>query len=187
MSHAAILDAAEAIMSAEGHAAVSSRRVASVAGLKSKLVHYYFGTMHELFLALLRRVEERHFQRLCEAVGAKEPLRALWALSIDQTVPRLHKEFIALATHHEQLRQEIARSAERTRSLYVAVLTRAMEDRGMNMQAYPPVAMAILMDGAARVINTDRILGASAGHVETVRFIEELLDQMSPVDRSALD
>src|SRR5262249_22294781 len=36
----AILDATEAIMREEGYAAVSSRRVAEKAGLKSQLVHY---------------------------------------------------------------------------------------------------------------------------------------------------
>lgn len=179
MTRAAILDAAEVIMRDEGYAAVSSRKVAAVAGLKSKLVHYYFRTMDELFLALLHRVEERHFQRLCEAAVSKNPLGALWALSIDQTVPRLHKEFIALATHHDQLRQDIARSAERTRSICSAVLERTLEERGIDKQAYPPIAIAILMDGVARVINTDKMLGASAGHAEAISFVEGLIDKMS--------
>ncbi len=182
MTRAAILDAAEAILSEEGYAAVSSRKVANVAGLKSKLVHYYFRTMDELFLALLHRVEERHFQHLCVAVASKNPLGALWAISIDQTVPRLHKEFLALATHRDELRQHIARSAERTRSIYSAVLARALEDQGIDTQLYPPVAMAILMDGVARVINTDKMLGASAGHAEALGLVSRLLAQMSTVE-----
>ena len=54
-THAALLDAAEALMLAEGYAAVSSRRAAAAAGLKPALVHYYFATMDDLFLALYRR------------------------------------------------------------------------------------------------------------------------------------
>ena len=49
----ALLDAAEQVMREEGYAAVTSRRVAQRAGLKPQLVHYYFRTMDELFLALL--------------------------------------------------------------------------------------------------------------------------------------
>src|SRR5580693_6739527 len=51
----AILAAAETIMTEEGYAAVTSRRVAEKAGLKSQLVHYYFGTMDELFVAVYER------------------------------------------------------------------------------------------------------------------------------------
>ncbi len=180
MTRAAILDAAEAIMRDEGYAAVTSRKVAAVAGLKSKLVHYYFHAMSDLFLALLHRVEERHFEALSNAVASKKPLHALWALSVDPDGPRLHKEFIALATHHERLRQDIARSAERTRSITSAVIARALEECGGDQSVYPPVAMAIVMDGVARVIGTDKILGASAGHVEAIGFIERWLGQIEP-------
>jgi TetR/AcrR family transcriptional regulator len=51
----AILDATESIMVEEGYAAVTSRRVAERAGLKSKLVHYYFRTMEDLFVAVYER------------------------------------------------------------------------------------------------------------------------------------
>lgn len=181
MSRSAILDAAEAIMRDEGYAAVSSRKVASVAGLKSKLVHYYFATMDDLFVALLQRVEERHFRGLCAAIASTDPLSALWKLSIDENLPRLHKEFVALSTHRERLRLDIARSAERTRGIYAAALTRAVEDRGLDAGLFPPIALAIIMDGVARVINTDKELGTSAGHAEAIAFVERFLAQ-APAD-----
>jgi TetR/AcrR family transcriptional regulator len=175
VTRSAILDAAEAIMRDEGYAAVSSRKVASVAGLRSKLVHYYFATMDDLFAALLQRVEERHFDSLCEAIASADPLSALWKLSIGHSLPRLHKEFVALATHREHLRLEIARSAERTRGIYTAAVTRALQDRGLDPGSFPPIALAIIMDGVARVINTDKELGTSAGHPEAIAFVEGLL------------
>ncbi|MEO5587913.1 MAG: helix-turn-helix domain-containing protein [Novosphingobium sp.] len=183
MSRTAILDAAEAIMRDEGYAAVSSRKVASVAGLKSKLVHYYFQTMDDLFAALLQRVEERHFQGLCTAIASSDPLAALWKLSIAANLPRLHKEFVALATHRERLRLDIARSAERTRSIYAAAVTRAIEDRGLDSGSFPPLALAIIMDGVARVINTDKELGTSAGHAEAIAFVEGFLAS-APADEA---
>ena len=54
----ALLDAAEQLMLEEGYAAVTSRRVAAQAGLKPQLVHYYFRTMDDLFLAVFRRRAE---------------------------------------------------------------------------------------------------------------------------------
>lgn len=180
MTRAAILDAAETIMRDEGYAAVSSRKVATVAGLKSKLVHYYFATMDELFLALLHRVEDRHFESLCRAAASRTPVRALWRLSIDSRLPRLHKEFVALAIHRERLRHDIGRSTERARTLHGVTLARALSEGGVDMDGYPPVALTILMDGAARVINTDRELGSSAGHAETIRFVEAMIDRIEP-------
>jgi TetR/AcrR family transcriptional regulator len=50
-----LIEAAERLMREEGYAAVTSRRVASKAGLKPQLVHYYFRTMDDLFLAILEQ------------------------------------------------------------------------------------------------------------------------------------
>ncbi len=54
-----LLDAAEQLMLEEGYAAVTSRRLADRAGLKPQLVHYYFRTMDDLFLAVFRRRAEQ--------------------------------------------------------------------------------------------------------------------------------
>ncbi|EUA30299.1 bacterial regulatory s, tetR family protein [Mycobacterium xenopi 4042] len=56
-----LLDAAEQLMLEEGYAAVTSRRVAQKAALKPQLVHYYFRTMDDLFLAAFRRRAEEGF------------------------------------------------------------------------------------------------------------------------------
>ncbi len=178
MSRTAILDATEEIIREEGYAAVSSRKVASRAGLKSQLVHYYFGTMDDLFMAVLHRVEEQHFTRLAEAVASRTPLRALWALLSDANGPRLTKDFVALATHREPLRREIARSAERTRSIVTAVISKAMDERGISQAEFPPVVLAMLMDGAGRLMVSDVVLGNAHGHKETSVFVERWLDRL---------
>jgi AcrR family transcriptional regulator len=178
MTRTAILDATEQIMREEGYAAVSSRKIASKAGLKSQLVHYYFRSMDELFLALFQRVEEQQFQRLTQAIASKKPLRTLWKISIDANGPWLNKEFIALAMHREHLRSEIARAAERTRRIYSAVFSRVLEERGIAQEAWPPIVLSILLDGAARLIKSEAALGTSQGHAETIGFIEHYLDQV---------
>jgi AcrR family transcriptional regulator len=178
MTRTAILDATEQIMHEEGYAAVSSRKIASKAGLKSQLVHYYFRSMDELFMALFQRVEEQQFQRLTQAIAAKKPLHTLWKISIDANGPWLNKEFIALATHREHLRQEIARAAARTRRVYAALLARVLEERGIERGGWPPIVLSILLDGAARLINSEAALGTSEGHAETIAFIEHYLGQI---------
>ena len=50
----ALIEATAQIMLDEGYAAATSRRVAAQAGVKSALVHYYFPSMDDLFVAVLR-------------------------------------------------------------------------------------------------------------------------------------
>ncbi len=80
-TRAALLDATEQLMLEDGYAAVSSRRIAGRAGLKPQLVHYYFRTMDDLFLAAFRRRAEAGLERQVQAIASEQPLRALWALS----------------------------------------------------------------------------------------------------------
>ena len=47
-----LLDATEEIMLEDGYAAVSSRSVAARVGINAPLVHYYFPTLDDLFMAL---------------------------------------------------------------------------------------------------------------------------------------
>ena len=55
----ALLDAAQALMVEEGYGAVTTRRVAAKAGLKPQLVHYYFESMDDLLLYVVRRATAR--------------------------------------------------------------------------------------------------------------------------------
>ena len=49
------LDAAERLLIEVGYAGISTRRLADEAGANHGLVHYYFGSMEELFLRVLER------------------------------------------------------------------------------------------------------------------------------------
>ncbi|MBV8951082.1 MAG: helix-turn-helix transcriptional regulator, partial [Actinobacteria bacterium] len=85
----ALLDAAMDVMLEEGYAAVTSRRVAARAGLKPQLVHYYFRTMDDLLVALVRRGAEQNLERQSRALASDDPLRAFWEYSSDARGARL--------------------------------------------------------------------------------------------------
>ena len=69
-----LLDAAEQLLLEEGYASVTSRRVAEKAGLKPQLVHYYFRTMEDLFLAVFHRRAEEGLAVLTTALQSPQPL-----------------------------------------------------------------------------------------------------------------
>ncbi|CAN7398261.1 helix-turn-helix domain containing protein [Phenylobacterium sp. LjRoot219] len=174
----AILDATAQIMREEGYAAVSSRKVAERAGLKSQLVHYHFGTMDELFLALYQRYEQQHFARHAQALASRNPLRALWDLSVDAAGAELSLEFIALANHRKAIRKEIARSTERYRSLQVAVVSRFAEDLALSPDDMPADVLCFLMVATSRALITEAAVGVSAGHASMRAYIERQLQAL---------
>src|ERR1700689_5682540 len=84
-----LLDAAEQLMIEEGYAAVTSRRVAEKAELKPQLVHYYFRTMDDLFLAAFRRRAEEGLEAQARGLQARQPLWALWRVRTDPGAPTI--------------------------------------------------------------------------------------------------
>jgi TetR/AcrR family transcriptional regulator len=169
-----LLDATEQLMLEEGYAAVTSRRLAAKAGLKQPLVYYYFRTMDEVFLAVFRRMTEQGLERLDEALKAKEPIRALWNLNSDPSRTALTMEFLALANHRKVVQAEIARAAERFRSLEVKALDRLWKDRDIEPQL-PSLVVTLLLTSLARGLVQERALGISKGHAPTHAFVEACL------------
>jgi AcrR family transcriptional regulator len=173
-----LLDAAEQLMLEEGYAAVTSRRVAEKAALKPQLVHYYFRTMDELFLAAFRRRAEQGLAAQARVLQARQPLWALWRFSTDPAATAITMEFIALANHRKALKAEIAYYAERFREEQRKALSMVLERHGVDPLEVPPLVWSVLMTSVSRVLVIEQALGMSAGHGETVEFVERYLRQL---------
>src|SRR6185503_15270272 len=90
-----LLDATEEVMLEDGYAAVSSRSVAAAVGINAPLVHYYFPTIDDLFVAVLQRRAGRNVERMAEALASPEPLFAWWELASDPRGTGLMVELLA--------------------------------------------------------------------------------------------
>jgi AcrR family transcriptional regulator len=173
-----LLDAAEQLMLEEGYAAVTSRRVAEKAELKPQLVHYYFRTMDELFLAAFRRRAEEGLEAQAQVLQARQPLWALWRFSIDPAATAITMEFIALANHRKALKAEIAYYAERFREEQRKALSMVLDRYGIDPVEVPPLVWSVLMTSVSRVLVIEQALGMSAGHAETIEFVERYLHRL---------
>jgi len=181
-----LLDAAEKLMLEEGYAAVTSRRVAAAAGLKPQLVHYYFRTMDDLFLALFRRRAEQGLERQARAFESEQPLWAVWELSRDPRGNALTMEFTALANHRKEIRAELAASAERYRCELREGLETVFERYGVRAEELPPLVCTILLTSLSRVLVIEHeTLGMTTGHAETLAFVEGLLHRLEGERRPA--
>jgi AcrR family transcriptional regulator len=173
-----LLDAAEQLLLEEGYAAVTSRRVAAKADLKPQLVHYYFRTMDDLFVAVFRRRAEIGLERQAEALTSEKPIQALWRFSTDPTGTALAMEFTSLASHRENIRTEIGRYSEQFRTSAIEALDVLMRRAGISPEVATPEAVVVLMTSVARVVNMERALGVSGGHEATLALVERELRRL---------
>ncbi len=179
-TRAQLVDAAELLLLEEGYAAVTSRRVAASAGLKPQLVHYYFRTMDDLFLAVFRRRAEENLGRVERAIAADGSLRMLWQLNADPRGARFNIEFVALANHRKAIRAEIAHYAERFRSAQLEAVTTALRSLGVGQGELPPIVALLMMTGLSQVLALEDALGVTTGHDITRSFVERAIDRVDP-------
>ena len=95
----AILAATEQLMLEQGYGSVTYRSVAAKAEVAAGLVQYYFPTLDELFVAVLRGGTDRVIEGLEAASRSEHPLRALWEHANNRSGTALLMEFMALANH----------------------------------------------------------------------------------------
>jgi AcrR family transcriptional regulator len=177
-SRKALLDAARRLMLEEGYASVTARRVAAEAGLKPQLVHYYFASMDDLFLSVVRRSAARSIEQVEQALTSPQPLRALWSLTSDPTGTAMTTELMALANHRKAIRAELADAAERFRTAQLDAVRGALERYGVDTDQLPVEAVLVLIAGLARVIVMEDSFGMTVGHAETLALVERYLTQL---------
>ena len=168
----AILDAAEALMVGEGYAAVTSRRVASSAGVNSALVYYYFDSMDGLFVALFRRGADRSFDRLEEVLGSPQPLWRFWEFVHDRSSSARTMEFIALANHRKAVQTEIADYSRKFRKRELELLEDVLAGYGLDRDRWPAASIVLSLSGISRFMLIEEAFGVDVGHTETIAVIE---------------
>jgi AcrR family transcriptional regulator len=177
----ALIEATAQIILDEGYAAATSRRVAAKAGVKAALVHYYFPSMDDLFVAVLRDKAESNLEHQRHAIAEARPLHALWQLSSEHDA-QLFTEFLAMANHRKAIRSEIVAYAMRFRDLEEGVVTLALKARGIDLELFPPVVMTMIMGGLARMVLHEQGLGITRGHDQATAFIDRWLDRFEMPD-----
>ncbi len=171
----ALIDATQALLLEEGYAAVSSRKIGERAGVKSPLIHYYFATIDDLYLAVFRRSVENSLADHQAVLDSGRPLSALWEFS-DDPRSRLGNELTALANHRPAIRDELVSHGDRIREIEVTALTRHFERKGLKAGISPAVA-AMLLSSVTRQMRVERSLGITNGHQETREYFERWLAQ----------
>jgi AcrR family transcriptional regulator len=171
----ALLDAAMQLMLEEGYAAVTSRQVAAKAGLKPALVHYYFRTMDDLFVALVHRGARQNLARYARALASPRPLRAIWQLSSDPAGAMLMTEFSALANHRKAIGAVLVAYAEEFRRLQTRALSSVLTGYGIDPAQFPPEVVLVLVTALSQILVQEEALGMTMGHAAVRALVERNL------------
>lgn len=172
-----LMEATAQIMREEGYAAATSRRVATAAGVKPALVYYYFDTMDDLFLAVLRAGAEAALAQMRQALTDEEPLKALWLINSDVGRTALSTEFMALANHRKVIGAELKAYAERVRDIETAAVAVTLRANGIDLDEYPPVVVSMLVTQMARSMCNESAIGVTDGHRELRAFVDRFLSR----------
>jgi AcrR family transcriptional regulator len=171
-----LLDATEEIMLSDGYAAVSSRSVAAKVGINAPLVHYYFPTIDDLFVAVLLRRAEPNVEHMAEALASPEPLRAWWDLASDTRGTALFTELMAAANHRPALKAELGVVARDFRRTQMEMLPTLLEEYGLDPDQLTPPLVAAAMQGLAFGLVQDQVAGYDTSPDEAREAMERLLD-----------
>jgi TetR/AcrR family transcriptional regulator of autoinduction and epiphytic fitness len=174
-----LLDAAQRILVEEGYAAVTTRRIAQRLGVSFQLVHYYFKTMDELLLALVRRSADLYLVELGKALFSNDPLQALWKLFANPARAKLAYEVLAMGNHRKAIAAELTVQTQRMRDLETSALERFLEQRGVDSRAYPADGVAFLVAAVARTMGMEEATGVSRGHRNAVAIAEKLMASLT--------
>lgn len=173
-TRALLLEAAEQLMLEEGYMAVTSRRVGTKAGVRPQLVHYYFPSMDDLFVALFRHRSERGMQQAAAALQGEQPLRVIWQQGKESRDIALTLEFMALANHRKAIRSVLEQYGEQLRRLQHEALTRYFAQRGIT-PAIPAEVMSLLLSSVGIFLVLESQVGVTYAHEEAEAFIEATL------------
>jgi TetR/AcrR family transcriptional regulator len=177
------LDAAERLLVEIGHAAISTRRLAAEAGANQGLVHYYFGSMDELFVQVLERFTERLVARQREMYAADVPFiekwRTAWGFQqedLKSGYSRIWMELQALSWSRPELRPRVAHVNAEWRAVLREAFTHAAEEYGLDHEEMPVEALVAMTMTFGQGYAIERLEGINDGHDELLDWIERWLE-----------
>jgi AcrR family transcriptional regulator len=181
-TRALLLDNTERLMLEEGYAAVSYRTVAAMSGVTPWAVQYYFPTLDDLFLGLLRARCEHNLEELSRALQAhpEQPLRIIWEHSNDEVTAGLMLELMALANHRKSIRAEITNVGERLRKVWLQAVSDHDNDWKIPSTDLPASVLLLLLSGIPKLLLLEGAFDLSMGHTEMRELVEAYLERAEP-------
>jgi TetR/AcrR family transcriptional regulator len=171
-----LLDAAERLLIEVGYSAVTTRLVSKEAGLNHGLVHYYYGSMEELFLAVLERFTARLIVRQRAMYAADTTFLVKWLEEdLASGYPKIWLELQAMAWNRPAMRARIAAVHREWITVLMEAFGPAMKQYGIADGPLRVEAMVALVATFNQGIMLERLSDISEGHDSLLRSIDRWL------------
>lgn len=162
----AIMDGTERVLQDRGYGAITSRSVAEEAGVKHQLIYYYFQDTDALLLAACKRRMDSGIVRLHQDAKSDRPIRAIWEDFTHAISAWLDFEYMALANHHEGVREVLVRFLAEAREIHIGIIERVYREKRLGEGPMPPAALAFLITHTAMALVREEGTGFTVGHSE---------------------
>jgi AcrR family transcriptional regulator len=179
-----LLDAAERILVRDGHAGVTTRRVGAEAGLNHGLIHYYFGSLDELFLQVFERFTARLLQRQRLLYAAEQPFIETWRQAmayLDADVAdgyqKVWGELYSRALNSPELRPRLADAYEQWREVLRSGLRRGYEQYGLAQSGLSLESWVTLVVTFNAGLGMEQLAGVHTGHRELLADIDAWMER----------
>lgn len=170
-----IVRTADELLDEEGLAAVTTSRIAARVGLKRPIVHYYFRTIEELIVAILRRREGIVVEMLETALNSDEPLNVFKAVSDPKAAAAIH-DMSAFALRSDTIRAVGRECLERVVSLQTRALEIELKKRKVKAKI-SPAAVAIFISILNQALAAQRTLGVAIAQKELAGIVRRVLNR----------
>jgi AcrR family transcriptional regulator len=170
----ALIEGAIRIIEQEGCSAVTAGRLAREVGLGRHIIHYYFGTIEELFIAVMRHEGDKIKKRYEETFTGENPLRLIWEQARSSQPSSF--EYTALALRGAGVQAEVHRYTLELRTMFTQAIERYVESKGFKPKV-SPAAIGIIVLGVTRTLAASAALGISDGQAETAALVEGWIDR----------
>lgn len=176
------LDAAERLLAEVGYAGISTRRLAEEAGENHGLVHYYFGSMEELFIRVLERFTGRLIERQRALYESDAPYIEKWReamryLDEDRAsgYQKIWYELQAMSWNRPEMRSRVAPVLAEWKSAMRDAVRQAVRDHGLDAHGFTPEDWITLIVTFNEGVILERLSGITSGHGELLRAIDAWL------------
>jgi len=181
-AEATFLDAAERLLLTVGYAGISTRALAEEARANPGLVHYYFGSMDNVFLRVLERFTVGLIARQREMYGADVPFVEKWRqamryLDVDRPYQKVWYELQAMAWNKPELRERVARVNGQWRAVLTEAFAGPREAYGLAMPLDALVALVMTLNEG---MIFERLSGIDTGHAALLEWIDAWLASREP-------
>jgi len=180
----AFLDAAERLLIEVGYGGITTRRLAAEAGANHGLVHYYFGSIDELFVQVLERFTARLVERQREMYAADVPFVEKWQAAwrfqeqdLETGYSKIWMELQALSWNHADLRPRVERVNAEWRAVLREAYTRAAREYELGDE-FPVEGLVALTMTFGQGFALERLEGIAEGHRALLDWIERWLQSL---------